>query len=160
MRKHRARDREGLPPLWDVKRPGRVSQDFLAVLNRESTRMSAHLQDPGNWAGIMQAAQAARGRISGLEAELGLERFGTIGPGGPLSQEEYEDLFAGRTAPVVEPVTPVTRVTLAEVVVGDAELERVRALRAAENTPQVTLEYPETRRQRIKRLLKTWKVLS
>jgi hypothetical protein len=83
-RKHRARDREGLPPLWDPVRPGRVSRDYLDLLDEESGRMSAALQDPGKWPGIMAAAREAAGQISAFEAALDVDY--------PLA--EYEQLFA------------------------------------------------------------------
>lgn len=170
-RKHRMKDREGLPPLWDEKSPGRVSQDFLDLLNQESARMSDALQNPANWAGIMGAAQ---GQISALQQMLGLGQlghpFGTIG-GGAISQREYEDLFAGRPAPATSPAEAEAIVVEDYHPVGPVDGERsteeqalIEHIRAEVNgPPRVSIEYPETLRRRFvrmgKRLIESMRII-
>jgi hypothetical protein len=73
--------------LWDPKKPGRVSESFLELLNRESASLSGRLQNPANWAAIQ--AEAAQ-----LRNELPVGGY-VIGPGEVLSQAEYEALFSG-----------------------------------------------------------------
>jgi hypothetical protein len=85
-RRRRERD-EGLPPLWDPQKPGRVNEDFLELLNRESARVSGRLQNPANWGAIQAEAARLRNELPG--------RGTVIGPVEVLSQAEYEGLFSG-----------------------------------------------------------------
>jgi hypothetical protein len=56
----------------------RVSQDFLDLLNGESTKMTMALQNQNNWPGIMEAANELRGKLPEVERQMGVQ--GDIGP--------------------------------------------------------------------------------
>jgi hypothetical protein len=69
-------DRRGPQQIPEVFERGtlRVSQAFLDVLNGESEKMSAALQNPDNWPGIQRAAKEAQGKIREFEREMGIEK--------------------------------------------------------------------------------------
>jgi hypothetical protein len=57
----------------------RVKKSFLDMLNRESGKMTAALQEPSNWPRIRRAAKEAPEAIAKMEAEMGISPAGKIG---------------------------------------------------------------------------------
>lgn len=59
----------------------KVKDSFLDMLNGESAKMTAALQNSANWPGIMAAAKGAPKKIREMEAAMGLKHpAGKIGP--------------------------------------------------------------------------------
>jgi hypothetical protein len=86
-----------------IDRQGRLSQDFLDLLNGESAKMSAALQNPANWPAIQQAAREAPAKIAELEREMGLkEPAGKIGPMEAISRQEVERMLDERLGKRIE----------------------------------------------------------
>jgi len=77
------------PPLFEPA-SDRVSQSFLDLLNAESDKMSAALQNPDNWPGIQRAAREAPAAITVLEEQMGIYLKGKVGHGEAIARDEAE----------------------------------------------------------------------
>lgn len=86
----------------------RVKQSFLDVLNGESNKMTAALQNPANFGRIMQAAKEAPEAIRKMEAHMGIGPAGKVGKREAISRGTAE-ATVGEELP--EHVPPVTRRT-------------------------------------------------
>lgn len=79
----------------------RVNQSFLDLLNGESEKMTAHLQNPDNWPGVMRAARELKGKLPELEREIGIHA--EIGPIEEATHTEVERLLGGGAPRTIEP---------------------------------------------------------
>jgi hypothetical protein len=89
--------------IFDPNQPGRVSQNFLDLLNGESAKMSAALQSPDNWPAIQRAAREAPAKIAELEKEVGIHAI--FGPGGAVSRETAQTMLGEKLpeGPIPQP---------------------------------------------------------
>jgi hypothetical protein len=129
-----------LPEVWDKTNPRRVSQDFLDLLNAESAKMTAALQNPANWGGIMRAAQVLRKRAD-------MQAIDRAGQGGAVSQAEVESLGFGKVDAMPPKVAAQPRVII------ETEIEFLWK-------PEVPKQDPLSRWKRSKFVewFKSWKV--
>jgi hypothetical protein len=86
--------------IFDPNQPGRVSQNFLDLLNGESEKMSAALQNPDNWPAIQRAAREAPAKIAELEKEVGIHAI--FGPGGAVSRETAQTMLGEKLPERIE----------------------------------------------------------
>lgn len=69
----------------------RVKQSLLDLLNGESAKMTAALQNPANHERIIRAAKKAPAKIAELEKEAGMHAI--FGPSGAVSEETVESML-------------------------------------------------------------------
>lgn len=67
--------------------------------------MTAHLQNPDNWPGVMRAARELKGKLPELEREIGIRA--EIGPIEEATHVEVERLLGGGAPRTVEPENTV-----------------------------------------------------
>lgn len=150
------------PSIWDDRKPGRVSQDFLDILNDESAKMSAALQNPSNWEGLQRAARQAPAKIAEIEHEMEIGHVGHIGPVEAFSEEWTVDgikMNRGGLQNLVNLARQGT--TLKLTIEGDQIIFRQPDLPRwhSYNPAQLQDLHSRHKRSRLRDWLRSWKVL-